>query len=234
MRKMHCKDTSVLLPCDQCDKRFITKFNLENHKKVHLPIEERQRFSCLYCDHSCITHTGLAQHVKSIHIGEKPYVCEECGMSFVTNGALKEHKVVHSDDRPFECPTCLKRFKSLPCLKIHQDSHTGTQYCCPLCGKKLNTKLTLKKHMIVHSDEKKYKCQQCGDEFKRAKTLKNHLIMHTGLHAYSCPFCDRTFVNGSNCLTHKLRMHPEEYAVLKTSGLEQQVLLPKLKQLQPT
>lgn len=232
--KMVHRDPSLKFDCDQCAKNFSTEKRLEHHKRIHLPKEERQRYPCPYCDNMFMSRNGVALHIQTIHTQEKPFVCEECGKPFTTNHALKEHKVAHTDERPFQCLQCPKRFKNPQALKLHTDIHDGTEYICPICGQRLNTKKTLNRHMVVHSDVKKYKCQYCGNEYKRAKALKDHLILHTGLHPYSCPFCERTFVNGSNFRSHKLKMHPEELAALAASGLEEQpVNLPKLHQLQP-
>lgn len=114
---------------------------------------------------------------------------------------------------------------------MHEDTHNNTAYVCPECGLSLNTKRTLRRHMIVHSDVKKYKCQYCGKEYKRAKSLKIHLILHTGMHPYKCPFCDRTFADGSNCRSHKKKAHPEELAAFEAAGGVHQTSLPKLSTL---
>lgn len=87
-------------------------------------------------------------------------------------------------------------------FQTHEDIHKHTMYVCPHCGLQLNTKRTLKMHMVVHSDQKRFKCQYCGNEYKRSKALKNHLILHTGmLRVYifvdfrfewiHAPFCGR-------------------------------------------
>lgn len=41
-----------------------------------------------------------------------------------------------------------KKFKNLPRLKTHEDIHNNTQYICNICGISLNTKRTLKMHMV--------------------------------------------------------------------------------------
>jgi hypothetical protein len=41
-----------------------------------------------------------------------------------------------------------KKFKNLPRLKTHEDIHNDTQYICNICGISLNTKRTLKMHMV--------------------------------------------------------------------------------------
>lgn len=234
MKMLHPEDPTLQFDCDQCPKKFPSKQYLAHHKKIHLPLEERKRHPCPYCDKLFFTPCTVSTHIQSIHIGLKPFICEECGMAFSLIGALNAHKLAHSDEKPVQCPHCPKRFKTAHRLRRHEDTHQGTEYICPECGLKLNTKRTLKNHMVVHSDVKQFKCQYCGNEFKRAKTLKDHLILHTGMHPYSCPFCDRTFAHASNCRSHKLKMHPVELAALEASGLEPQpVCLPRLDQLQP-
>lgn len=234
MRLKHGSEPNVSLECHLCPKKFATKKTLASHQEVHLPEDQRQRFPCPYCDKTLTKPYNVLLHIRSVHIGLRPYVCEECGKTFATIMGLKEHQIIHSDDRPFQCTQCPKRFKTQPSLKLHMDIHNETEYICPHCGLRLNTRRTLNMHMVVHSDEKKYKCQYCGNEYKRAKALKNHLILHTGMHPYSCPFCQKTFANGSNFRTHKRKSHPEQLAAMEASGQDiRSTSLPSLNQLQP-
>lgn len=112
------------------------------------------------------------------------------------------------------------------------DIHSPNKHVCAICGLQLNSRATLNRHFLVHSDEMQHKCDYCGRAFKRAKALKNHLLLHTGLKPYSCDFCERTFANGSNCRSHMKKMHPEELAVLEASGNKTHTKnIPKLETL---
>ncbi|CRL02670.1 CLUMA_CG015854, isoform A [Clunio marinus] len=235
MRRTHPDTKNSSFLCLICPKQFDTERKLKVHNQSHLPDEKKMIHPCPYCDKRFTKSVNIQAHVRSIHQMERPFLCSECGKCFSTKGALKEHHVIHSDTYPYQCSFCPKKFKNLPRLKTHEDIHNPTQYICNICGISLNTKRTLKMHMVVHSDQKRYKCQCCGSSFKRSKALKNHLILHSGLRPYSCPFCDKTFANGSNCRSHKKKAHPAELAALEASGkvLNSAPNIPSLEQLQP-
>lgn len=232
--KMKHENMELNYGCANCPKKFATDKRLKQHERVHLPESEKMVHPCPYCDKKFSKDVNVQAHVRSVHRGERPFVCEECGKSFGTKGTLKEHQITHSDERPYQCSYCPKKFKNMPRLKTHEDIHNDTMYVCIHCGLQLNTKRTLKMHMVVHSDTKKYKCHYCGNEYKRSKALKNHLILHTGLRPYACPFCDKTFANGSNCRSHKKKAHPAELAAAEAAGETSRVTnMPKLEHLQP-
>lgn len=116
--------------------------------------------------------------------------------------------------------------------QIHMDTHSPNKHVCAICGLQLNSRATLNRHFLVHSDDMQHKCDYCGRAFKRAKALKNHLLLHTGLKPYSCEFCDRTFANGSNCRSHMKKLHPEELTALEASGNKTHAKnIPKLETL---
>ncbi|GAB0096617.1 zinc finger protein 660-like [Sergentomyia squamirostris] len=232
MKSVH-SDEKLPFPCSICSKSFITPSKLKAHNLVHLPDSERLIHPCEFCGKKFAEVRQVKSHITVVHQGERPFICEQCGKSFGSKRRLKDHWVTHSEDQPFECQHCSKKFKSNMSLKRHLDTHNGTTYTCSECGISLNTQRTLKMHMLVHSDVKKYKCQHCGNEYKRVKALKEHLILHSGLRPYSCPFCDKTFTNGSNCRSHKRKAHPTELADLEASGQTDRVTnIPKLEQLQ--
>ncbi|XP_055712279.1 zinc finger protein 184-like [Phlebotomus papatasi] len=220
--------------CSECSKRFSSKGFLKKHMDIHLPDSERRIHPCPYCDKKFTQKNSVQSHINCMHFKEKPFICEECGKSCGQKSALKQHMETHTEERPFKCFMCPKMFKSAQQAKMHEIWHKDITYPCPHCDLKLKSKITLRSHMLVHSDVRKYKCNYCGNEFKRSKTLKNHLILHTGQRPYECPFCDKTFAHGSNCRSHQKKSHPEELAALEASGERpKNTKIPRLDQLQP-
>ncbi|XP_034666462.1 zinc finger protein weckle [Drosophila subobscura] len=209
-----------LLACEECPKKFRTRYQLERHSQGHLPMPKRKVYPCASCDKMFASNASALQHAQYMHLDERPrpVICEQCGVRVTSISNLKVHVLTHTDDAPFECDVCKKCFKSASRLKHHKETHDPHKYICPECGMQLNSRTTLNRHRLVHTDQMQHKCDYCGREFKRAKALKNHLILHTGLKPYSCDFCDRTFANGSNCRTHKKKAHPEELAAQEAAG----------------
>ncbi|XP_053958856.1 zinc finger protein 91-like [Anastrepha ludens] len=206
------------LTCPQCQKSFKTEFKLTHHIKTHRPLSDKRIFPCPQCDRKFQTKDSVSTHIKFVHEDIRPFICEECGKGTRTETTLREHMLIHTDLAPFECEICKKGFKNQARLKNHMQIHSSSKHICRECGLQLNTRETLNRHMLVHSDIMRHKCDYCGRAFKRAKTLKNHLILHSGLKPYTCDFCDRTFATGANCRTHKRKSHPEELAALEASG----------------
>ncbi|XP_026472937.1 zinc finger protein 83-like [Ctenocephalides felis] len=209
--KTHTSKEKYPYICYHCGSQHSTEVKLKRHEIAHIPQEERQIYPCPHCDKRFMKPQAVDVHIKSVHLQERPFVCHQCGRAFSSKGTLNEHLLIHTDVTPFVCD-CGKRFKTIHRLKLHTDTHRDTQYECPVCFLQLNTKRTLRQHLVIHKEIRAYTCKICQKSFKRYKGLKTHEILHSGRRPYTCPFCDRTFTNGSNCRSHKRRMHPKELA----------------------
>ncbi|CAH0766701.1 unnamed protein product [Diatraea saccharalis] len=198
--------------CATCDKIFVTKDALKSHEKSHIPIEERKIYHCDVCELKFTTRSSAASHKRVVHDKIKSYVCDLCGYACGTNGELRQHRAIHSDDKPFVCKTCSKPFKTHSNLKTHMDTHEDTSYQCYVCNRVLNSRRTLRKHLLVHEEKCRHVCSFCHKAFKRRQTLKVHLYTHTGDKPLTCKWCDERFAYASTLRSHRLRCHPDKMA----------------------
>eukprot|EP00357_Protocruzia_adherens_P004081 CAMPEP_0115029608 /NCGR_PEP_ID=MMETSP0216-20121206/37127_1 /TAXON_ID=223996 /ORGANISM="Protocruzia adherens, Strain Boccale" /LENGTH=298 /DNA_ID=CAMNT_0002406275 /DNA_START=366 /DNA_END=1262 /DNA_ORIENTATION=+ len=84
------------------------------------------------------------------------------------------------------------------------------------CGKQFISNYTLKRHMLIHLDIKKYVCEFCGKRFTLKQYLKDHVNIHTGETPYSCdyPGCNKTFKQAGRRSRHR-QLHRLEDEISK-------------------
>ncbi|KAJ0182533.1 hypothetical protein K1T71_001902 [Dendrolimus kikuchii] len=198
--------------CSSCDKIFNSKDALKSHERSHIPIEERKIYHCEVCNMKFTTRSSAASHKRVVHDKIKAYVCDLCGYACGTNGELRQHRAIHSEDKPFVCRKCGKPFKTYSNLKTHMDTHEETSYECFICRRVLNSRRTLRKHLLVHEDKCRHICSYCNKAFKRRQTLKVHMYTHTGDKPLTCKWCEERFSYASTLRSHRLRCHPDKMA----------------------
>ena len=106
--------------CNFCEKRFKTRSNLLEHKKIH----DKTAFNCDYCGKSFKSNIGLKQHERN-HTGEL-LPCNVCGEKFQSKHSVKRHEqFVHglfsATEGQIRCPRkgCELEFKMMEDCRIH-------------------------------------------------------------------------------------------------------------------
>jgi hypothetical protein len=134
--------------CDQCEKSFGHKSNLNKHvKTVHL---KQKNFKCEHCEKSFGQKGHLKVHIKTIHLNQKNFHCDQCDISFGQKGNLKAHNTsVHLNQKNFHC-----------------------DHCDYSCGRKGN----LNKHVkTIHLKQKTFKCEHCDYSCGEKGNLNRHV-----------------------------------------------------------
>ncbi|XP_062560848.1 zinc finger protein 652-A-like [Armigeres subalbatus] len=203
--------------CELCGKDFAKWNNLKTHH-IQKHTDQKIAIPCGFagCDQKFATRQGQKRHYLRTHdptyvIPEQTaFVCDTCGKTFTTNGALKKHKFIHApNEMPFVCGLCGKKFPTSHKLKEHTMRHEGIKnHTCSYCGLRKTTMHELKTHInTVHSKSKTYPCEICTSEFTNIGNLNRHVkIVHLGMKPYVCYVCERAFGKSDHLKRH-MRSH---------------------------
>lgn len=122
-----------------------------------------QEFYCYVCEQSFPSRENLISHLNT-HKEPKIFLCDICGSTHKTKSRMVEHIKKH-DGRKIECGECGKTFHSFSALRQHLWLHdTDPSFVCTVCLKAFKMKRYLDRHMVVH-DEPKIRCRHCEDKF---------------------------------------------------------------------
>ena len=127
--------------CNKCNKKFMTRANLNNHIKHH---PETVTKICCGCKKHFLNDEDLEEHAREIH---------------------EPNRVPIDENRPFECEMCFRRYPSRKSLISHK--RKATQYQCEECGEiflKKSYMDTHNKEMHTMVIEKKICCGCRGEK----------------------------------------------------------------------
>lgn len=151
--------------CQHCSRLYASKFNLNQHVRVR---HKGLMYKCTMedCGKLFQTHQAYMNH-KKMHQMQFTRTCEVCGKGFIRKDHFEDHILRHTKEKPFRCNNCNMSFFRKQELKRHlqqscnSDSHPKVE--CPICGKMLKNKDTLRNHRKnVHEEGKKISCPHCS------------------------------------------------------------------------
>ena len=164
-----------LFSCPQCPKSFKHKASLEGHLNSHRGIKP---FTCSVCSKCFNGRPGLSQHKRRHTELNTKERCNICDKQLTSKSCLRQHiNVTHSDIRNVDCLKCNKKFKTKYNLIRHQANihdGQGPQFSCNLCPNIYRDRKGLSRHLMVHSQERKFTCITCKVLFITQAELRVH------------------------------------------------------------
>ncbi|KAL1470762.1 hypothetical protein MTO96_024025 [Rhipicephalus appendiculatus] len=84
---------------------------------------QKQWYRCELCSYETSEEWQFNCHQAAVHVGEKPFTCNLCPMTFDRKDDMLKHVEDHRVQH-YQCKLCQKRFNKLQGLKLHERSHT--------------------------------------------------------------------------------------------------------------
>lgn len=141
---------------------------------------------------------------------DRPFVCQQCGVSFAREKALIAHSLLHGGDNALECDSCTEVFYDIGQLREHQriyhagnSDHGGSDY----------DPAVDEKDEGHDSENESFYCSVCGMSFHRIELLKRHgrthlkdntndgIVLESEIK-HCCNVCGDTFAEALDLLAH--------------------------------
>lgn len=224
--------------CSQCPKTYISNGNLQEHIrrvhtgtkhsckicnitlaskgswKRHMRGHSEEGHCCDICKEKFSSHSVMVTHKRRVHEKEmNNFICVDCGSTFNSNSALREHRVRHTTERKFECTTCGMKFKRSSNLqshlKVHVEGRPVVTFKCPECDEEFTTKGALATHKSSHG---RITCRLCEQTFNDQSELMQHRREDHNITkrdpGVSCQTCHKWFSDMEEMLAHRAEVHP--------------------------
>lgn len=124
------------ITCDQCQSIFPNKVLFEKHYRLNY--NKKPVYTCSFCKKSVDKYSTYRSHCYR-HIYEGRYKCKYCDKKFCMKGMLQVHVLSrHGHSRPFICEECGMGFVTQTRLSSHQKKHkvqAKEEFRCTECGK---------------------------------------------------------------------------------------------------
>ncbi|XP_075237844.1 uncharacterized protein LOC142334061 [Lycorma delicatula] len=121
-----------------------------------------------------------------------------------------ENKLLEQKGKKLVCEYCNERFRCNCYLKRHINIHTKQKKNnSNFCQKSFHFENVLNRHLNINTTEENYVCNFCQKSFNTKSHLVRHLNIHTKEKNYICNVCQKSF-NDKSCLIKHINNHTKE------------------------
>lgn len=176
------------------------------------------KYKCTICQKGYNRSFRLSQHIQVEH-KKILFTCPHCGKLYRDASGFKKHANSHvlgKKEQSFPCELCSKVYRSANGRTLHMQKHNGTQSrsICDICGIAV---LSLRTHLLTHSDKKPFVCKMCGKQYRIRAELTNHERHHTAEKPFKCHVCGEEFYSKRGLDNHSLD-HGDNWPVCEVCG----------------
>lgn len=148
--------TPKVFECYKCREKFTSFWKTSTHLKQH---DAQEKYKCIVCGSKFVSWEEYNRHLcqgSSIQ-------CSYCNETFFATAQLLEHlEKTHNEKTLFKCEKCGHFYSMLLLKQYHMVQHVNEHskpFVCEICGKGFGSRISLRNHEEIHSDEKRKKIQ---------------------------------------------------------------------------
>lgn len=142
---------------------------------------------------------------------EGPYICCECGQSFLEKELFAAHQKAHASEEACSSLEHGESFRQKPKPSKGQGPSRSKPSKRPDGEKSPGFKYGFVRHQVNNMVERPYTCSQCKESFSLEVSLILHQKLHTGKGdgPLTCTYCGKDFRDLSKAIRHQ-RIHTGE------------------------
>ena len=199
--------------CTICDKFFMgaKKQKLIDHYTDEHGIfcNKKNIYVCHICKIKATSNKELSEHYTTVHETKETFNCTKCDHNEATKALLSIHCIDRHNMNPFNSNELVNE-KTVQGIQVAEDDKA---YRCPICSKKLTSKVTLNNHIKqVHDKTNHVKCELCPRTFNYPSELKKHVLCrHTAPTKFPCSQCSYVTNHKSSLNQHFRKVHEKKY-----------------------
>ncbi|XP_034826315.1 zinc finger protein Paris-like [Maniola hyperantus] len=164
--------------CNVCNRVLANKNTYDHHMQRH----QGCRYICEHCGKGFPILNELQMHQVTKH-GTGPYLqCSQCHFKAPRKLDLIEHIRLHTGERPYTCDQCGLTFRRREIWRKHCLHHSDKKVQCPQCPRKFYQRSEMLAHANnIHDRVYVYACSHCDVRYTKTATVRRHMTERHGI-----------------------------------------------------